>query len=132
MEVRIFGAALVATRALAAGEIPDAGAYALREIELTREPRGVFLTDPGQIGDAVLSRPLAAGQPLRADGLRARPVIAAGQQVKVTASGQGFRISSQGRALHAATAGQPVRVQAESGRLLSGTAMADGSVDLRL
>lgn len=131
VEIRVYGQALVATRAIAAGEVPGEDAYALREIELTREPRGV-LTDAAQINGQVAARALAAGQVLRSDLLRQRQVISAGEQVKVVASGRGFQISTQGRALNPAAAGQTVRVQSESGRMLSGTARADGSVELRL
>lgn len=131
VEIRVFAHALVANRALAAGTAPGADGVTLREVELTREPRGT-LTDPAQIGDLVLSRPVPAGQVLRSDMFRARTVVNAGEQVKVHASGRGFRISTQGRALNAATAGQTVRVQSESGRMLSGVAQADGSVEMRL
>lgn len=131
VEIRIFGNALVTTRALAAGETLAADSYAIREVELTREPRGV-LTDAAQIGDSVAARPLPAGQVLRGDIVKARQVVAAGDQVKVVATGRGFRISTQGRALNAASAGQTVRIQSESGRMLSGMAQADGTVELRL
>jgi len=131
VEIKVFGNALVTTRALAAGEFPDAGSYAMREVELTREPRGT-LTDPLQIGEMVLARPVAAGQVMRSDLLKARQVINAGEQVKVVAAGRGFRISTQGRALNAAVVGQTVRIQSESGRMLSGVAQADGSVEMRL
>jgi flagella basal body P-ring formation protein FlgA len=128
VEIKVFGNALLTTRALAAGEALTPDSYAVREIELTREPRGV-LTDAAQIGDAVIARPLAAGQVLRGDMVKARQVVTAGDQVKVVAAGRGFRISTQGRALNAATAGQTVRIQSETGRMLSGTAHADGTVE---
>lgn len=131
VEVRVFAPALVTSRALGAGESLTADSYRLQEVELTREPRGV-LTDPSQIGDAVTARALAPGQTLRADALRARPVITAGTQVKVYAAGKGFRISTQGRALNAAAAGQTVRIQADSGRMLFGIAHPDGTVEVRL
>lgn len=131
VEIRVFGNALVTTRALAAGTAPGADSYTLREVELTREPKGT-LSDPAQIGDLVLARPVPAGQILRSDLFKARLVVNAGEQVKIFASGRGFRISTQGRALNGATAGQTVRIQSESGRMLSGVAQADGSVEMRL
>lgn len=131
VEIKVFGNALVTTRALAANEAVTADSYSVREVELTREPRGV-LTDGAQIGDSVAARPIPAGQVLRSDTVRARQVVSAGSQVKVVASGRGFQISTQGRALNAATAGQAVRIQSETGRMLSGTALPDGTVELRL
>lgn len=131
VEIRVFGNALVTTRGLAAGTAPGADSFALREVELTREPKGT-LSDPAQIGDLVLARPVPAGQVLRSDLFKARLVVNAGEQVKIFASGRGFRISTQGRALNGATAGQTVRIQSESGRMLSGVAQPDGSVEMRL
>lgn len=131
VEIKVFGKALVTTRALATGESLGADSYESREVELTREPRGV-LTAPAQIGDAVIARPVAAGQVLRSDIIKARQVVSAGDQVKIVAAGRGFRISTQGRALNAAASGQTVRIQSESGRMLSGVAQPDGSVEMRL
>lgn len=131
VEIKVFGNALVTTRPLVAGETPGADSYQLREIELTREPRGT-LTDPAQIGDAVVARPLPAGQVLRSDLLKVRQVVNAGEQIKVIAAGRGFRVSTQGRALNSAASGQTVRIQSESGRMLSGVAKPDGSVEIRL
>lgn len=131
VEIKVFGNALVTTRALAANEPLTPDSYSVREVELTREPKGV-LTDFAQIGDSVTARPIPVGQVLRSDFVRARQVVTAGSQVKVIASGRGFQISTQGRALNAATAGQTVRIQSETGRMLSGTALPDGSVEMRL
>lgn len=131
VEVKVFGQALVATRSIAAGETPGLDSLALQEVELTREPPGV-LTDPAVIGESALTRPLAPGQTLRRDHLRARPVVTAGDMVKLVANGSGFSITSYGKALTAAADGQTVRVQTESGRTLSGVARSGKVVEIRL
>jgi flagella basal body P-ring formation protein FlgA len=131
VDVKVYGQALIATRALPAGEAPAIDALELQEIELTRHAPGV-ITDPAAIGDGIMARTLAAGQPLRREHLRARPVIAAGEMVKLVASGSGFSVTSYGKALNAGADGQTVRVQADSGRTMTGVARAGKVVEIRL
>ncbi len=128
-EVRVFAPALVAARPIAANEPVTAADVRAEEIEISREPAGV-LTDPAQLGDSIASRPLAAGQTVRRDALRARPVLAAGENVKVVYAGRGFAVSVSGRALAPAAEGQPVRVQIDGGRVLTGTARKDRVVQV--
>jgi flagella basal body P-ring formation protein FlgA len=131
VEIKVFGQALVATRSMTAGETPGLDSLALQEIELTREPPGA-LVDPAVIGESVLTRPLTAGQTLRRDYLRARPVVTAGDMVKLVANGSGFSITSYGKALSGAADGQTVRVQTESGRTMSGVARSGKVVEIGL
>jgi len=131
IEVKVFGQALVATRPLPAGETPSIDSLELQEIELTRQAPGV-ITDLAVITDAIMTRTLPPGQPLRREHLRARPVIAAGEMVKLVATGSGFSVTSYGKALNAGADGQIVRVQADSGRTMSGTARAGKIVEIRL
>lgn len=131
VEIKVFGQALVAARPLNFGETPGMDNLMLQEIELTREAPGA-LNDPAQIGESVLSRNLNAGQTLRREHLRARPVVIMGDMVKLVANGAGFAVSSYGKALSAGADGQVVRVQAESGRTLSGIARAGKVVEIRL
>lgn len=131
IEVKVYGQALVATRSLQAGETLTLDGIAPQEVELTREPPGA-LADAAQLNDVVLTRGIAAGQPLRRDHLRQRPVVAAGDMVKLVASGSGFSVTSYGKALNAGAEGQTVRVQADSGRTMSGIARAGKIVEIRL
>jgi flagellar basal body P-ring formation protein FlgA len=131
VEVKVFGQALVATRALPAGEAPAADALELQEIELTRLAPGV-ISDVATIGDGIMARTLAAGQPLRREHLRSRPIITVGEMVKLVASGSGFSVTSYGKALNAGADGQTVRVQADSGRTMTGIARAGKVVEIRL
>ncbi len=131
VQVKVYGLGLVAARSLATGETPGEDALTLQEIELTREAPGV-LTDPAQVGDTILSRNIAQGQALRREHLRARPVVVIGDMVKLIANGAGFAVSSYGKALSAGADGQMVRVQADSGRTMSGVARAGKIVEVRL
>lgn len=130
IHVRIYGPAVVAARGLSAGQALNAADVRIEEIELTREPPGV-LNDPAQVENKVLLRTLTMGQPIRGDQLRARPVVASGEQVKLTYSGSGFMVSAEARALAPAVDGQHVRVQLQSGKILTGTARAGGVVEIR-
>lgn len=130
IEVRVFAPALVAVRPIAVGQPIAAEDVESQDIDLTREPPGVLL-DPAQLESRVTSRAITAGTPLRADMLRAKPVVAQGDLVKVIYLGTGFTVASEGKALAAAGAGQSVRVQMESGRIISGTAREGRQVELR-
>jgi len=128
--VRIYGPALVAARGLGAGQALQPEDLKLDEVELTRYPPGL-LTDPADAENRVLLRTLNAGEPIRVAHLRGRQVIASGALVTLSYSGPGFTVSVEGRALSAASAGQPVRVQTTSGKILTGIAREDGVVEIR-
>jgi flagella basal body P-ring formation protein FlgA len=118
--VTVRGRAVVAGEPLAAGSQPAGASLRLEEAELTREA-GTPVTDPAQLVGKTLIRPLAAGQVVRVEHLRATPVVSAGDPVRINVVGQGFVIQAEGQALAAAGDGQPIRVRTESGRILAGT-----------
>ena len=72
------------------------------------------------------------GAPVRADQVRRRQWFAAGDAVKVVATGAGFAVSGEGVALSPGTEGQAVRVRTESGRIVTGQAAGDRLVVVRL
>lgn len=119
--VRVFGPALVAARPLLSGAtvLPDDVKTA--EVEWTREPQGV-VTSTAQLDQRVLARPVAAGQPLALQALRAPQAVGQGEPVRVMGRGNGFSIAVDGVALASAAVGQAVRVRIESGKILTGTA----------
>ena len=128
--VTVWGRALVAAHALAAGSAPAAADLRVQDIDLTREPMPP-LTDPSQIEGRVLNRALAAGQTLRPDMLRVATTIQAGDPVRVVIVGTGFSANADGQALGAAGEGQPLRVRTETGRVLAGT-VRGRTVEIRL
>jgi flagella basal body P-ring formation protein FlgA len=79
-----------------------------------------------------LGRALQPGQGLRATDLRQRQWFAAGDTVQVLARGNGFAVSGEAQALNPGIEGQPVRVRTESGRVLTGTPVADRRVEVLL
>jgi flagellar basal body P-ring formation protein FlgA len=130
VDVRIFGPALVTTRALTAQQPIQPEDARVDEVELTREPPGA-LSDPKDLNDRLAARGLPAGTVLRPELLRARPVIAGGDAVKVVYLGDGFSVASEGKALGPATEGQAIRVQMDSGRVVTGTARDGRRVEIR-
>jgi flagellar basal body P-ring formation protein FlgA len=130
IEVRVYARALVAARALAPGQTLLAGDTREDEFDLTRDG-GVAVTSIAQIDGKLLTRGIAAGQPLRQDQFRSPPAVNAGDAVQVVYVGSGFSIATAGRALSPAAEGQPVRVQIDSGRMVQGIARTGQTVELR-
>ena len=93
-------------------------------------PNGV-LTDKEQAIGRIARAPIATGRPLRADLLRQATVVQQGQSVRVIGTGSGFQVSSEGRAIASAVVGQVTQVRLNSGQIVSGVVLADGSVEIR-
>jgi len=130
-EVRVVVRYAVAARPLAARQPLTEGDLVFAHGDLAQLPAGI-VTSPLQALGHAPTVGIAAGQPLRRDLLRARPVVQAGQAVRVLTRGRGFEISAEGHALTAAPAGQPVQVRMSSGRVVSGIARSGGVVEMIL
>jgi flagella basal body P-ring formation protein FlgA len=128
--IRVFGQAPVASRALNAGDSLTDADVRYDEVELSRFPMGA-LADMTHMADKQLARPVPAGQPLLRDQFRARQVVTQGDDVKLVYTGPGFAVSTQARALSGATEGQSVRVVTDSGKTLSGTARPGRIVEIK-
>ena len=131
VHVKVFGPALVSTRSLQAGQALRADDFQEQEQELTKE-FGRPVLDLASLESKTLARSIPSGVIVRAEWLRAIPVIQSGDQVRVHASGMGFSITSEGFALNSASEGQQVKVRAESGRVVTGIARAGRIAEVRL
>lgn len=131
MTVQVWMKAVVTTAALPMGTTLEARHLTLAEVDIAAEP-GVALLKPSQALGRSLARALPAGDTLRQSDFKARQWFAAGENVKVVASGPGWRVVTEGQALSAGIEGQPVKVKVESGRLLQGRAVADREVEVML
>lgn len=129
--VKVFGRALVATRALAAGSVLTAGDLTQAEVDLAEDSSAVVV-DPDAAVGRVLARALKAGESLRQSQLRPRQWFSAGETVTVIARGAGFSVASRGRALSNGYEGRPARVRTESGRVLTGQPVAERRMELAL
>lgn len=130
VHVQVYGPAAVAAQPLAAGAIVGPNDFRIEEIELSREP-APLVGDPTTLAGKQLTRPVAAGQPVRVDAVRVPPTINPGDPVQIVVTGQGFTLSGSGVALAAASDGQVLRARTESGRVVSGT-LRDRILELRL
>jgi flagella basal body P-ring formation protein FlgA len=129
--VSVYGQAPVASGALAAGSTLTAQDIKTAEVDFAARP-GAVLTQAEPLVGRTLARALAAGEPLRASDLRARQWFAAGDTVRIVAGGRGWRIHGEGQALNPGVEGLPVRVRTESGRIVSGMAVAERQVEVAL
>jgi flagellar basal body P-ring formation protein FlgA len=129
--VSVYGPALVAAGALSAGTTLTAQDLKTAEVDFAARPGAVLAPTEPLVG-RTLARALPAGEPLRASDLRARQWFAAGDTVRIVAAGRGWRIHGEGQALNPGVEGLPVRVRTESGRIVSGMAVAERQVEVAL
>lgn len=131
IQVDVFGIALVAAAPLPAGAVLAADHLRSTEVNLAASPAAALTQQALAVG-RTLARPLAAGDTVHATDLRARQWFAAGDTVRIVAAGAGWRISGEGQALAAGLEGQTVRVRTESGRIVSGLAVAERLIEVPL
>ncbi|MED5619875.1 flagellar basal body P-ring formation chaperone FlgA [Ideonella sp. BN130291] len=129
--VKVFGRALVVAGPLPAGSTLAAADLREAEVDLAAAPGTALTQAAGAVG-RTLARPLAAGDTLRQTDLKARQYFAAGDTVQVLAVGAGYSVSGAGQALSPGLEGQPVRVRTDSGRIVSGMAVAEHRVEIPL
>jgi flagella basal body P-ring formation protein FlgA len=118
---------LVSARPLRAGQLIAEADITRREGDLAELPADVLM-DPAQALGQSANVSLPANRPLRAAMLNQPLVVRQGQNVKVVATGTGFQVSSEGRALNNAASGQVVQVRISSGEVVRGVARRDGTV----
>ena len=131
IQVDVFGPAWVARAPLPAGHVLSADDLRMAEVNLAAAPLASVPGTSALIGRA-LSQPVAAGDAVRESDLRARQWFATGDSVRLVATGNGWRIHGEGQALAAGVEGRPVRVRTESGRVVSGVAVAERLVEVAL
>jgi flagella basal body P-ring formation protein FlgA len=131
VQVDVFGPGLVAAAALPAGATLTAADLKPAEVNFSAAPSPIVADSALAVG-RTLARPLAAGDALRNADLRARQWFAAGDTVRIVAGGAGWRIHGEGQALNPGLDGQAVRVRTESGRVVSGLASGERTVEVPL
>lgn len=126
--IRVRVDMLVANRPLAQNTVLGANDLSYQNGELGQAG---ILTDPAQAVGKTLKFGIGAGQVLRQDMLRAPFVVLQGRPTDVRVRSAGVSIRSTGQALGNGAEGQNVQVRMPSGQVISGTATADGSVEVR-
>ncbi len=127
--VQVHGSYLTAARPLPPGHVITNEDIGTASGDLAGLPAGIA-REPSQVIGRNTSAPLAAGQPLRLDLVRAPVVVQQGQGVRLVARGRGFEVSAEGRALAQAQLGQVVQVRVASGQTVHGIARHDAVVEV--
>jgi flagella basal body P-ring formation protein FlgA len=131
VSVKVFAPALVGRAPLPAGTVLDADHLASASVDWAATPAGV-LVQPEAVVGRTLVRAVGAGQPLQPADLKPRQWFAAGDTVRLVATGAGFAVSGEGQALSPGIEGQATRVRTDNGRVLSGLPVGDRRVEVTL
>ena len=129
--VQVWAPAVVAMSALPAGARLAESQLGRAEVDWAAAASPAFDAPQPLVGRG-LSRPLAAGQTLRASDLQARQWFAPGDSVRVVAAGAGYTVTGEGEALGPGVEGQSARVRTESGRVLVGRPVGDHCIEVSL
>lgn len=129
--VRVFTRSLVAATPLPAGAVLSPADLREAEVDIARDPAPVVADAALAVG-RTLARPLAAGEELRSTHLRPRQWFAAGDMVRIVASGDGYSVSSEGTALNPGIEGRLVKIRTETGRILTAKPVAERHVEVSL
>lgn len=129
--VKVFGPAYVVPAGAQGGSVIAAADLAEMEVDLAEE-HTLAIVDPQQAVGRVLAQSIKPGQTLRQGHLKARQYFAAGETVKVIATGAGFSLESEGQALSNGIEGQAARVRTEGGRVVTGLPTGERRLELAL
>lgn len=110
---------LVATRSINAQEVITEADMQVQSADLNRLPPGA-VQNPALLLGRIAERRINVGRPIRADILRDPQAVVRGQQVRVTAIGEGFSITGAGEVLADASPGASVQVRTPSGQTVTG------------
>ncbi|PUE16493.1 flagellar basal body P-ring formation chaperone FlgA [Limnohabitans sp. MMS-10A-178] len=127
--VVVKGRYLAATRPLKSGQVLTPSDWKWVDGDLSK--MGDSLVDsPELLKNMELSRAQQAGNALRLNDFRPMSVIKSGDQVRVAIVGRGFGIDASGQALADAALGASVKVRISDGKIIQGTAVLQGVVEV--
>ena len=127
--VMVKGRYLAATKPLKPGQVLTPSDWKWVDGDLSK--MGDSLVDsPDLLKNMELSRAQQAGNPLRLNDFRQMSVIKSGDQVRVAILGRGFAIDASGQALADAALGASVKVRISDGKIIQGTAVSQGLVEV--
>lgn len=131
MTVKVFARSLVAATALPAGTVLQDNHLIEQEVDIAASPDAAIARPALALGRA-LARPLAAGEALRGNDLKARQWFAAGDIVRVVAVGPGYAVSIDAEAISPGIEGKTARVRTDSGRIISGIPSGERRMEISL
>jgi flagella basal body P-ring formation protein FlgA len=127
--VTVKGRYLATARPLKQGQVLGANDWKWVDGDLAKMGDGL-VDSPDLVKDMELSRAQQAGIPLRLNDFRQMSVIKSGDQVRVAILGRGFAIDASGQAMADATLGASVKVRISDGKIIQGTAVKQGLVEV--
>jgi flagella basal body P-ring formation protein FlgA len=127
--VLVKGRYLAAARPLKPGQVLSPSDWKWVDGDLSK--MGDSMVDsPELIKNMELSRAQQTGNALRLNDFRQMSVIKSGDQVRVAIVGRGFGIDASGQALADAALGASVKVRISDGKIIQGTAVSQGVVEV--
>jgi flagella basal body P-ring formation protein FlgA len=122
---------LVAAHSIDAQQVISEADLRVETCDLNRLPAGA-VQNPALLLGRIAERRINAGRPLRTDALRDPQAVVRGQQVRVTAIGQGFSVTGEGEVLANASPGANVQVRTSSGQTVTGIVRNASQVEVLL
>ncbi|RZI84953.1 MAG: flagellar basal body P-ring formation protein FlgA [Rubrivivax sp.] len=129
--VKVWGQALVAVVPLRPGTPVAAADLSLAEVDLAAHASPALINAHEVVGRSV-TRPIAPGQGLHQEDVRARRWFAAGDPVRLVVKGSGFSVASEGTALTPGDEGQCARIRLDGGRVVCGDPVGQRQVEILL
>ena len=127
--VKVHGEYIAAATPLTQGHTLSQSDLVKTRGDLAALPSGVVTELPQAVGQK-LAMSVALGAPIRKELLRSQQAVQSGQTVRLVSSGQGFKVSTEARAIASANEGQPVQARTASGQTVSGIARLGGVVEV--
>ena len=132
VDTRLNMEVLVAKRNIRRHEILSEEMVELAIRDITAVRGGYFTSFEGFSNNRA-KRPVALGAVLSADHVEQVPVIFRGDEVELVAASSGIWVSASGVAVQDGSVGSRIRVRnRDSGRIVQGTVMDNGTVDMGL
>lgn len=131
LTVKAYGPAWVLAGNVATGTVLTEQHAMEAEVDWAAEQAAIVANPQAWVGQ-VAARPLAAGQALRQNMVRAPDLFKSGALVRVVVQGPGYAVTASGQAMSAGSQGQNVRVRMANGRLIGGTVSEDGTIEAAL
>lgn len=128
--IKIEGTAVLAARHIPSGQPISPEDIQTQQTDLGSLPSDLILRTEDAIG-RVSRTAIAPGKPILEGLLRQEAIIAAGQSVRLIFNDGVLSVSNEGTAISSAIQGQAVRVRLPGGRIITGTAIGEGRVELR-
>lgn len=120
------------SRALTRGALLNAEDLQVQQVPLNKLPAG-YLSDPSQVTNFELIRPLNVGSPVTLNAVRPRNVVQQGQEVTIKAQISGLQVRMTGKALKNGQSGDLIPVRnLRSGRTIEATILNKNTVSVNL